>query len=444
MASILVAEDDATSARYMALVLEELGHRVRTAPNGLEALLALEAELPDLVISDLQMPEMDGQELLRRIRACWSELPAIVISIQEDVEIVVSAVRHGAVNYLLKPCSPERIRDAVERALRERPPPGAADGQALSRIVGRSRAIVEVRQAILLAAKSDVPVLLTGRTGTGKEIAARTIHELSNRSNAAFVAHNCALIPRELFESTLFGHHRGAFTGADRDHDGLLQKADGGILFLDEVEAMHLDFQAKLLRVLDDGEVLPVGATSPRFVSVRFVAATNRDPAQMIQEGELREDFYYRLRGIEILLPPLRERMEDVPLLAEHFLGPGHPGFSPAALALLAAHDWPGNVRELRSAVQSARARSGGARIEPEHLGFERREGAAAGTQPAAAAGTKTLKEAEYELIRNTLNACRGNQSQAARALGIDRTTLRRKIGEHSRSEDRTQSESRE
>ena len=316
--AILVAEDEPSSADYLRVLLEGRGHTVRLAANGLEALLALESRPFDLVITDLRMPSMDGFELLSHLAQRWPDLPAIVLTANEDVEDVVEAVRLGAINYLLKPATPASVGTAVDRALLTRKRSSTAHS-TVPELVGTSRAMVEVRHRVLMAARSDVHVLVTGATGTGKELVSRAIHAHSGLSGGPFVAHNCALSPSDLFESEFFGHRRGSFTGADRDRRGLLREAHEGVLFLDELETLDLGFQAKLLRVIDDGEVRAVGAEKAERVNVRFVAATNREARVMIEEGSLREDLYYRLRGIEIRLPSLAERREDIPLLVVPF-----------------------------------------------------------------------------------------------------------------------------
>jgi DNA-binding NtrC family response regulator len=427
--SILVVEDERSAAEYLRLLLEEEGFRVATASNGVEALLSLEQELPSLVLSDLRMPEMDGLELVAHIKQRWPEVPVVLITADADVSLVVEAVQHGAVNYLVKPAPPAAVLAAVQKAMVVRDAsPGPA--RQIPELVGRSKALVEVRHLVSLAARSDVHVLITGDTGTGKELVARAIHRHSSLADGPFVAHNCALLPRDLFESEFFGHKRGAFTGADRDHAGLLPRADGGVLFLDELETLSLDHQAKLLRVIDDGEVRAVGSDTVRRVSVRFLAATNRDSHRMIAEGELREDLYYRLRGFEIRLPPLRDRREDIPLLAAHFLGEGDPGITPEALDALCRAPWPGNVRQLRNAVASARSAAGDAPIAARHLSLEAPGGAAPrAAEPELPAGT-TLREIERRAILQALRDCNQNRTQAARQLGIDRSTLRRKIQE--------------
>jgi len=420
---VLIAEDDPAGRLYMEMALRESGYGVRGAADGAEALRAIEERVPDAVVTDLRMPRLDGLALLGRIGERWGRLPVIVVTVEEDVATVVEAVRQGAVNYLVKPVSPPVLRDAVRKALllASAPPPVEP---ALDGIVGMSKAIAGVREHIRLAARTDVNVLITGETGTGKELAARAIHGASNLRDGPFVAHNCAATPRDLFDSEFFGHRRGAFTGADRDHTGLLERAHGGVLFLDELESLDGGRQATLLRVMDDGEVLPLGAGEPRRVSVRFLAATNRDAPGMIRDGSLREDLYYRLRGIEIALPPLRDRREDIPLLACHFLDDPGGAFTPLAMQALVASPWPGNVRQLRNVVRRAQAAAAGSPIAVHRLGLGRAEAEVLGKGVPGA----TLRDVERAAILRALGEAGGNRTLAARSLGIDRSTLRRKI----------------
>ncbi|MFK7897643.1 MAG: sigma-54-dependent transcriptional regulator [Myxococcota bacterium] len=437
--SILVAEDERASAEYLKLLLEEKGFEVRLAGNGVEALLALETGHFDLLITDLRMPSMDGFELLTHLAQRWPNLPAIVLSANEDVEDVVEAVRLGAVNYLPKPATPASVSTAVDRALLTRTRAVVADSH-VPELIGNSKAIVEVRHRILMAARSDVHVLVTGDTGTGKELVSRAIHTHSGLSKGPFVAHNCALSPSDLFESEFFGHRRGSFTGADRDRRGLLREAHEGVLFLDELETLDLGFQAKLLRVIDDGEVRPVGAERPESVNVRFVAATNRAAQVMIDEGSLREDLYYRLRGIEIKLPPLAARRDDIPLLATHFDKAPEVGFTPEAMEALCQAPLPGNIRQLRNLVQGGRAAAGETTaIGLRHLPLEQvetsaRRPVASGDGEVGSAGVPrgmTLREIEQRAIAQALADCDGNRTRAAKLLDIDRSTLRRKIQEY-------------
>jgi len=432
--SILIAEDERASGEYLKILLEEQGFAVRLTGNGVEALLALEAGAFDLVITDLRMPSMDGFELLTHLGQRWPDLPAIVLSANEEVSDVMDAVRLGAVNYLLKPATPSSVGSAVERALLTRKRTVVADA-TVPELVGQSKAMVEVRHRVLMAARSDVHVLVTGDTGTGKELVSRAIHTHSGLAKGPFVAHNCALSPSDLFESEFFGHRRGAFTGADRDRRGLLREAHEGVLFLDELETLDLGFQAKLLRVIDDGEVRPVGAEKAERVNVRFVAATNRESQVMIDEGGLREDLYYRLRGIEIRLPALNERREDIPLLVAHFDRPDSEGFTPEALEALCAAPLPGNVRQLRNLVQGARAAAGDVAVGLLHLPTDQlgRGGAPipSGSGSEGVPRGVPLREIERRAIVQALEDCDGNRTHAAKLLDIDRSTLRRKIAEY-------------
>ena len=436
---ILIVDDESSASEYLRLILQEDGHSVRATANGVEALIALETNPFDLVISDIRMPQMDGLELLTHLQQRWPDLPAIMLTANDGISDVVEAVQLGAVNYLVKPSSRSALSVAIDKALRSRPYRISLDS-GVPELVGQTPEITEVRHRAVMAARSDVHVMITGDTGTGKELVARAIHHHSAQSKGPFVPHNCALAPAELFESEFFGHRRGSFTGAERDHKGLLSQADGGVLFLDELEAMPLAHQAKLLRVIDDGEVRPVGAEKTEVVSVRFVAATNRDPGLMMQEKTLREDLYYRLRGVEIALPTLSERRADIPLLASHFSGVSSLGFSPDAMEVLCAAPWPGNVRQLRNTVQGARAIAGEARIGVADLPVTVSR-SSAGASSALAPGLDpdgtdmpqglTLRQVERWAIERALQECDGNRTRTAEMLDIDRSTLRRKMTEY-------------
>jgi two-component system NtrC family response regulator len=431
---VLAVDDDRSAREYLRLLLEQEGYEAVTAGNGVEALVELEQGHFDLLVSDLHMPEMGGAELLSHVGQRWPELPVIVITAASEVAEIVEIVRRGATDYLVKPAAPGVVITSVERALATRATPPAGV-EALAGIVGTSKAMVEVRHRVTLAARSNVPILITGDTGTGKELVARAIHATSASASGSFVPHNCAVSPRDLFDSQFFGHRKGAFTGADQDHLGLLREADGGMLFLDELETLDLMFQAKLLRVLDDGEVRPVGSEKSYRVAVRFVAATNRAPRSMLADGSLREDLYYRLRGFEIQLPRLAERRQDIPALARYFLD-GAPEPTAEAMALLEAGPWPGNVRELRNAVVSAVAVANGRAIEPDHLpsGLETAGDEALETSPHRAGELQevslSLRDVERRAILEAMERCGGNRSKAARMLEIDRSTLRRKLQE--------------
>ena len=318
---ILVVDDDPSALQYMGLALSQGFGPIRSASGGLQALLSMEKELPALVVSDLRMPGMNGLELLAITKERWPETPFILVTVEQEVATVVDAVRQGATNYLVKPVSPAALCMAASRALATASLARNTVDRSAHEIIGTCRATLQVRHLVSLAARSDMNVLITGETGTGKELVARAIHRLSSLARGPFVAHNCAVTPADLFESQFFGHRRGSFTSAEKDQPGLLEEADGGILFLDELECLSLAHQAKLLRVLDDGEVRPVGSRDSRVVSVRYLSATNHDPESMLRCWTLREDLYYRLRGFEIRLPPLRERPQDILPLARALQG---------------------------------------------------------------------------------------------------------------------------
>jgi DNA-binding NtrC family response regulator len=372
---------------------------------------------------------MNGLQLLGTIKAQWPDVPVIVVTVDEEVATIVDAIHRGAVNYLVKPVAPPSIQDAAARALARAPAAHAPQGQGSQEIVGSSPAIEQVRRMAALASQSDVNVVIVGETGTGKELVARAIHRASSLSTHPFIAHNCAVTSPELFDAEFFGHRRGAFTGADSDRAGLLRQARGGVLFLDELECMSLVNQAKLLRVLDDGVVRPVGSDVSFPVSIRFLGATNRSPESMFASGHLREDFYFRLCGFLIALPPLRQRPGDIPLLADHFLG-GPGRLTPAAVDALERYSWPGNVRQLRNTLRGALSRSPDGPIEPGHFDLEWRTGESS-APPVSDVRTKLNLEAmQRQAILDALAAHRGNRSRAADELGIHRSTLQRKLRE--------------
>jgi DNA-binding NtrC family response regulator len=429
---ILVVDDDVSATRYASLALRQESYRVEEASNGLAALRAIERERPSLVVADLQMPGMSGLELLGCIRERWPSVPVMFVTVEGDTPTIVEAVQRGAVNYLVKPVSPDVLLAATALALRQRPPPPQDRDETAPDIVGASAAMLHVRHLLALTSRSDVNVTVVGETGTGKELVARGVHRLSGPSRP-FHAHNCAMTPADMFDAEFFGHVQGAFTGAHRDRTGLLREAHGGVLFLDELECLSLANQAKLLRVLDDGRVRPVGSDKTFAVSVRFVAATNRDPQSMVAAGQLREDLYFRLRGIEIRLPPLRERLEDLPLLGEHFLRGTGKHLTPASLEALGGCSWPGNVRQLRTVLQVARSRATTAAIGPKDLDLEIPGGHGGGSVAPGDGAPKsalTLRELERQAIIDAMAACGGNRTQAARVLGIHRVTLVRRLRE--------------
>jgi two-component system response regulator AtoC len=428
--SILIVEDDRAAAAYMTETLRESYEDLRTAGEATAALLAMEARPADLVILDLGLPDMSGLELMTLVRHRWTGVRVICVTAADDIPTVVEAVQRGASNYVVKPAAPAVLLAAAAKALAAPRASREAAAIAIPEIVGVTREILHVRHLVVLAARSDVNVLITGETGTGKELIARAIHRLSGHAPESFLAYNCATTPPDLFDSEFFGHQRGAFTGADRDHAGLLLQADGRTLLLDELETLRPQEQAKLLRVLDNGEVRPVGSHKVHRISIRFMAATNREPADLIEQGLLREDLFYRLRGFAIHLPPLRRRIEDLAPLAAHFLRDGTHHVTSEAFAALRRYHWPGNVRELRNVLRGARILAGDGPIGPESLPLLSAGGPrAAGARAAVPEMTATtLRETESQAILRALREARGHRGHAAQALGIDRSTLRRKI----------------
>jgi DNA-binding NtrC family response regulator len=427
-------------------ILEEAGHETVVTADGRAALAHIDREQEhfDLVVTDVRMPGLLGDELLAGVRERRPEVPVIVITAFGSVEQAVEMVKRGAYQYLTKPFQTAELLRVVGEAL-EASAPRRQQARlrrempaAPARIVGASRPVRELFESVKRAGRSASTVLITGESGTGKELVARAVHEASGRVGA-FVPVNCAAIPAELIESELFGHTGQAFTGARAARSGLFESADGGAIFLDEVGELPLQVQPKLLRVLQEGAVRRVGADREKAVSVRVIAATNRDLEAEVRAGRFREDLFWRLNVIHLHVPPLRERAGDIPLLVEHFVSKaaGASGSEPLrvsreALAVLTAYTWPGNVRELENAVERAAAFANGDEITvadlPERV---RTSGEAAGLVVRASAQRLTLDELEREYILETLRRTGGNKSRAAEMLGLDRKTLYRKLDEY-------------
>jgi two-component system response regulator AtoC len=438
---ILVVDDDAASREMLARVLAAEGHVVSTAADGREALAAIERGAADLVVSDIRMPELDGYGLADRMRERAPGVPLVLVTAFGDVEGAVQAIRRGAYDYLSKPYDVDAIRLVVSRCLAQRAL--AAENAELRRqvrekyrlegAVGRSEPMLQVFKTAARVASSAATVLILGESGTGKEMVARAIHAASARAAGPFVAIDCGAIAEGVLESELFGHARGAFTGAQAPRRGLFEEAQRGTLFLDEIGDVGPALQARLLRALQEGEVRPVGTNEPVAVDVRVVAATNKDLATAVKEGRFREDLYYRLAVVTIRIPPLRERREDVPLLAEHFAAKHARAegavVTPAALALLSAHAWPGNVRELENVIARALALNRSGVIVPEDLP-EAVRGLPAGLGAPGGHERPTLAELERRYAATVLAEADGNKTRAAEILGIDRKTLYRILGE--------------
>ncbi len=435
---ILLIDDDDSLRRVMEFSLTEAGYRVQTAMNGEEGLRLLEKEHFDAVVTDITMPGMSGMEVLAKVREKDANLPVIMITAYGTIENAVQAMKQGAFDYITKPFNRDELRLTLGKALRMRRlekenvelRAEVTDRYRFENIVGSSEKIKEVLDLAGRVAASDATVLITGESGTGKELLAKGIHYNSKRADAPLVAVNCAAIPENLIESELFGHVKGAFTGAFRDKEGKFELADGGTLFLDEIGDLRIDLQAKILRTLQERQVDRVGGSRLIPVDVRVIAATNRDIEREVKEGNFREDLYYRLSVITLRMPPLRERKDDIPLLVNHFLGKFNreteAGIDADALAALRAFGWPGNVRELENVIERASVLKHGnvvmladlpEKLKKETRGFENiilnlpDEGIA-------------LEDLEKSLIVKALEKHKGNQTHAAEYLGITRPTL--------------------
>jgi len=450
--TILIVEDDAAMRELLQDTLSEEGFVVETAPGGHAGIERVRKGGIDLVVTDVRMPDLDGLDMLREIRSPGmdgSPPHVIVITAFGSIDTAIKAVRLGAHDYITKPFSMEALVLAADKALEER---GLRSEVArlqkeverpyrFDNLIGRSSQMQEVFTLIRRLAGSAVNVLITGESGTGKELVARAIHYNSPRAKRPFVAVNCAAIPDALLESELFGYKRGAFTDARTDRTGMFVEADGGTLFLDEIGDLSPTLQAKLLRVLAEREIRPLGAARPEKIDVRVISATHQDLLQGMRAGTFREDLYYRLNVLQIHLPPLRDRSEDLLPLCEHFLQRACErsqkrlsGFSQAALKQLLVHSWPGNVRELENLIERAVALCEGPLITPPDLPPNLRERRTSDLITHALQRGMTLAELEREYIQRVMKEESGNKTRAAQRLGLDRKTLYRKL-EETRSE---------
>jgi DNA-binding NtrC family response regulator len=442
-ARVLVVDDEERMASVIAMALGRAGYECETCTSGEAALAAVDARGADVVVTDWRMPGMDGIELLRRLHAKRPGLPVILITAHGSVPSAVAAMREGAFDYITKPFDNDELRALVGRALdltrleRENRylRQEVASRYAPDAMVAESARSRELLELVRRIAASKATVLIQGESGTGKELVARLLHYWSDRVGQPFVAVNCKAFAEGVLESELFGHEKGAFTGAATARAGCFERAQGGTLFLDEIGEVSLDFQAKLLRVLQEGEVLRVGGTQPRRIDVRVVAATNRVLREEVQAGRFRDDLFFRLNVIPMQLAPLRERREDVLPLAAHFLARHAAGggrrlvLSPEAERAIAEHPWPGNVRELENVVERAVVLARGETIQPEDLLLEQTLGVVASARaPVETEGTlqESLDRAAAARIRAALDAAHGQRAEAAKALGIERTTLYR------------------
>ncbi len=443
-ARILIVDDEEDLRLGLCETLQQEGYQVEAAGDGWAALDKVRAAAFDLALVDLKMPGPDGMIVLDAIKQVSPETLVVVITGHATVESAVAAMKLGAYDYLSKPFKLEQVRLVVRRAAEQK---RLADENRRLRqevesyhrfeqLVGQSPCMQELFRAMEKAAPTHSTVLIYGETGTGKDLVARALHGRSPRAGGPFVAISCGALPEALLESELFGHARGAFTGAHADREGVFEAAEGGTLFLDEVGDIPLSMQMKLLRVLQEREVQRLGENRTRKVDVRLVAATHKDLKEEMRQGRFREDLYYRIEVVKVFVPPLRQRREDIPLLVEHFLDKysrevGKPinRASPEALALLMSYEWPGNVRELQNAIERGVILQEGPLLEPEHLPLG--AGPRPRTEASGAEGAMNLEEVERQHILRVLRQTGYHQSRAAQILGIGRRTLYRKIREY-------------
>jgi two-component system response regulator HydG len=441
-ARILVVDDEPVHAEAMAEALSRVGYEVATANSGEEALETFEEHEFDMVITDLVMGEVSGFDVLTAALRTVPDIEVIVVSAHGGVEAAVEAMKQGAATFLEKPLNIEAVRQVVSER---------AEKQALRRrntelerrlderfgfegIIGKSPAMVRIFEALGQVSSTNATVLITGESGTGKELIAKAVHQNSRRKHGPFVALNCAAMSEGVLESELFGHTKGAFTGAIRSHEGKFEYASGGTLFLDEVGDMPLGIQAKLLRVIEEREIVRVGTNEPVKIDVRLLSATNQDLQKLVEEKVFREDLFFRLNVVSIDLPPLRERKADIPLLVEHTVrelseeyGDRIEGVSAEAMEILTEFPWPGNVRQLKNAVESMMIVSRGPDLLPEDVPATIRQAGGGDERPPRLSGM-SIQEMERRLIESTLREEGGNRERAANALGISERTLYRKI----------------
>ncbi len=433
-AHILLVDDDTSLLKLLGMRLESRGFRVTTAESGREALTHVEETSPDLVLSDLRMDEMDGLALFHELQRRMPGMPVIILTAHGSIPDAVSATRQGVFSFLTKPVDRDELFEAIDEALKQTPTTRGEGGEAWrSQIITRSPQMERILEQAYMVAASDVSVLLTGPSGSGKELLANAMHQASPRADKPFVAINCGALPEQLLESELFGHARGAFTGAVSQHEGLFLAADGGTLFLDEIGDMPLPLQVKLLRVLQERQVRPLGSTKSFPIDVRIISATHRDLDRAMHEGDFREDLYYRLNVVNLKLPPLRDRAEDIPLLAKHMVAqvsarhkPFVKGFSPEALNLLASSGWPGNVRQLVNVVEQCVALTSTPMI-PEALVSQ----ALAAEENALPSFSEARAGFERGYLIKVLKITEGNVTQAARIAGRNRTDFYKLLARH-------------
>jgi two-component system, NtrC family, response regulator GlrR len=433
---ILIVDDDANLLRLLSIRLTAAGYQVKSANNAKEALGFLQGYCPDLLISDLRMEGMDGMALFEQVRTLYQHLPVIILTAHGTIPDAINATKQGVFSFLTKPFESKTLLETVEQAILLQPndnEKSVLDEQWREEIISRSTIMNSLLMQTKQVAQSDFSLLINSQSGTGKELLAKAIHKASHRHDKPFTAINCAAIPEQLLESELFGHVKGAFTGAETNHQGLFQASNGGTLFLDEIGDMPMSFQVKLLRVLQEKEVRPVGSTRSTKVNVRIIAATHKNLQQAIVEGEFREDLFYRLNVVELVLPPLAQRREDIPLLAQHFLNKCNQqvhkkvnGFSQEAMELLISAAWPGNIRQLQNVVEQSVALSTEAIISDTLV-----KHALKNDSTIFPSFAQARDQFERDYLSKLLKITAGNVSQAAKIAQRNRTEFYKLINKH-------------
>ncbi len=442
-ARILVIDDEESMCNFMEIMLAREGYQVDTANSGKEGLALLRESDYDLVLADLNMPEMSGIDVLREIKTFKSDQDLIVMTAYASVDTAIEAMKQGAVDYITKPFKVDEIKLAIEKSINRKQlihenielKKQLQEGSSFDSFIGTSESVIMLKKLAQRVAATDSTVLIRGESGTGKDLIAKAIHNHSPRRSGPFVTINCAAIPENLLESELFGHKKGSFTGAVKDKEGLFKVADGGTFFLDEIGNTSLAIQVKLLRVLEDKKITPVGDTKPLDVDVRLIAATNSDLEEDVKMGKFRADLFYRLNVIPIHIPPLRERKEDIELLVNHFvtkfcnkLNVPVKHVSDEAMRLLMSYHWPGNVRELENTIERAVLLNRSGKLEVADFPEKLHHPEAGLLVNEVEASTPTLESIEKAYIHYIMSQTGGKKSQAAKILGIDTSTLYRKI----------------
>jgi DNA-binding NtrC family response regulator len=445
-ASILIIDDEESICDGLSQVLRKEGYLVKAVKEGNDGLTLFGKENFQVVFLDLKLPGLKGMQVLSKIKETSPETPVIIITGYASIESAVEAIKQGAFDYMAKPFSPEELRIITKKALESRKilfenlflRKELEAKSEFDMVVGKSRAMKEVMDIVNRVSPTETTVLITGESGTGKELIAKEVHKYSLRYKAPFVVVDCGALVETLFESELFGHVKGSFTGAHETKHGRFEVANGGTIFFDEISNISLNIQAKLLRVIQEREVTRIGSSKPIKVDVRILAATNENLADAVKRGKFREDLFYRLSVVPIHLPPLRERKEDIPLLVEHFLRKYNKKakknietISPQAIKAMREYDWPGNIRELENTIERAVVLSKGNGIDIEDLMYHGISASPALLSPLGG-NYKTLEEMEKEYIKAVLRTQHGNKSKASRLLGIDRKTLWAKIIKYS------------